>query len=159
MRRAVSTFLMSIILCWINVNIAAAQSNGNPFDGRWSATVGPQGGCKFTSLLIIDVVGSSLVGYASNPVGVFPLTGTINSGGNGSFKIGGFVGAISFSEHAFEARYANGCGGRFAVGVRNPPARSIAAAPPSNGIIKIDAAPVVVPLVDQGDRVRCSSPY
>ena len=149
MRRAVAISLMCAVICWTNVNIAAAQSSASPFDGRWSATVGPQGGCKFTSLLIIDVLGTSLVGYASNPMGVFPLTGTIDSGGNGGFKIGAFVGTISFSGHTFEAKYANNCGGRFAAGVKNPPAHGMAAAPSPNGIISINTGPIVVPLVDQ----------
>ena len=149
MRRAVSIFLMSIILCWTNVNIAAAQSSASPFDGRWSATVGPQGGCKFTSLLIIDVLGHLLVGYASNPMGVFPLTGTIDSGGNGGFKKAGFVGTISFSGHRFEARYANNCGGRFAVGVKilGP---QYCCRPAFEWNYRYSAGQVVVPLIDQG---------
>jgi hypothetical protein len=95
-----------------------AQSITSPFDGRWSATVGSQGGCKFTSILIIDVVGSSLVGNATNPLGVFPLTGTIDQSGRGVFKIGSFVGTIRFSGTTFEANYANDCGGRFAIGAK-----------------------------------------
>jgi predicted aspartyl protease len=150
MRRVVAVVLMCTIFCWIGVNTPTAQSSSSLFDGRWSATVGPQGGCGFTSILIIDVSGSSLVGYASNPMGVFPLMGTISAGGSGSFKIGTFVGTISFSERSFEAKYANNCGGRFAVGVRNPSVHRLAA-PSLNGIVASDADPVVVPLVDQGD--------
>ena len=101
-------------------------------------------------MLIIDVMGSSLVGYASNPMGVFPLAGKIGLDGNGSFKIGAFVGTIRFSEHGFEATYANNCGGRFAVGVRNPSARGTSVASSSNGIA-MDAGRVVVPLIDQGE--------
>jgi hypothetical protein len=147
MRRAFAIFLMYTILCWINVHSAAAQSKANPFDGRWSATVGPQGGCKFTSLLIIDVLGNSLVGYASNPVGVFPLTGKINFGGSGSFKIGAFVGAIRFSDHTFEAKYANNCGGRFATGIRKPPSEYF-----NNVARRAGDTAVAIPLLDQGDK-------
>ena len=92
------------------------QSRSGPFDGRWSATVGPQGGCNFTSTLILDVVGSSIVGNATNPFGVFPLTGTVDPSGRGLFKIGRFTGTIRFSGTKFEANYANDCGGRFAIG-------------------------------------------
>jgi hypothetical protein len=92
------------------------QSKSGAFDGRWSATVGPQGGCKFTSTLILDVLGSSVVGNATNPWGVFPLTGTVDPSGTGVFKIGKFVGTIKFSGTTFEANYANDCGGRFAIG-------------------------------------------
>ena len=88
----------------------------DPFNGRWSATVGPQGGCNFTSILILDVVGSSIVGNATNPLGVFPLSGTVNPNGEGVFKIGRFSGTIRFSGTKFEANYANDCGGRFATG-------------------------------------------
>jgi hypothetical protein len=95
---------------------ALAQAERSPFDGRWSATVGPQGGCNFTSLLTIEVVGSSLVGNATNPLGVFPLTGTVDPSGRGVFKIGAYAGTIRFSSTTFEANYANNCGGRFAVG-------------------------------------------
>ena len=151
MRRSIAIFLMCTILYLIGAKAVTAQSSGSPFDGRWSATVGPQGGCRFTSLLIVDVLGSSLVGYASNPMGVFPLTGTITSSGNGSFKIGSFAGTITFSERTFEAKYANNCGGRFALGVKNPPAHSVTVAPTPNGIIAINAGPVVVQLVDQGN--------
>ena len=92
-----------------------AQSRG-PFDGRWSATVGPQGACNFNSILVLDVVGSSIVGNATNPLGVFPLTGTVDHSGRGLFQIGRFVGTIRFSRTTFEANYANDCGGRFAIG-------------------------------------------
>ena len=94
------------------------ESRSGPFDGRWSATVGPQGGCKFTSTLILDVLGSSIVGNATNPSGVFPLTGTVDLSGTGVFKIGKFVGTIKFSGTTFEANYANDCGGRFAIGAK-----------------------------------------
>lgn len=151
MRRAIAIFLMCAILCWIGANAVTAQSTSGPFDGRWSATVGPQGGCRFTSLVIIDVRGSSLVGYASNPMGVFPLTGAIDRGGDGSFRIGAFVGTISFSADTFQAKYANNCGGRFAVGVRNPPTPDVAAVRVPNRTIGSNSGPVVVPLVDQGD--------
>jgi hypothetical protein len=92
-----------------------------PFDGRWSATVGPQGGCNFTSILILDVVGSSIVGNATNPLGVFPLTGTVDPSGRGLFKICRFAGTIRFSGTKFEANYANDCGGRFAIGSKRTP--------------------------------------
>jgi clan AA aspartic protease (TIGR02281 family) len=100
-----------------------AQSLGGPFDGRWSAVVEPQGGCKFTSILVIDVIGTSIVGNATNPLGVFPLTGTVDQNGRGIFRIGGFTGTIRFSGTTFEANYANDCGGRFAMGTK----RSISA--------------------------------
>ena len=95
-----------------------AQSTSGPFDGRWSATVPPQGTCNFTSILILDVVGSSIVGNATNPLGVFPLSGTVNPSGTGVFKIGAFVGTFRFSGTKFEANYANQCGGRFAIGTK-----------------------------------------
>jgi hypothetical protein len=98
-------------------NGALEQRTGQ-FDGRWSATVGPQGYCKFTSVLVLDVVGSSIVGNATNPFGVFPLTGYVGPDGRGTFKIGKFVGTIRFSSNSFEANYANDCGGRFAMGTR-----------------------------------------
>lgn len=44
-----------------------AKPESGPYDGRWSATVGPQGTCNFTSILILDVLGSSIVGNATNP--------------------------------------------------------------------------------------------
>ena len=87
-----------------------------PFDGRWSATVGPQGACNFSSILILDVVGTSIVGNATNPLGVFPLSGTVGPNGSGIFKIGSFVGAVRFSGTTFDAHYSNDCGGRFAIG-------------------------------------------
>jgi hypothetical protein len=93
-----------------------ARESG-PFDGRWPASVGPQGGCNFTSILILDVVGSSIVGNATNPLGVFPLA-TVDPSGRGIFKIGRFAGTIRFSGTKFEANYANDCGGRFAVGLK-----------------------------------------
>ena len=89
------------------------------FDGRWSATVGPQGACNFTSRLILDVKGSSIVGNAANSSGVFPLSGTVDPSGTGVFTIGGFVGAVKFSGTTFEANYANNCGSRFATGTKN----------------------------------------
>ena len=98
-----------------------AQSAPGPFDGRWSATVGPQSGCNFTSILILDVVGSSIVGNATNPSGVFPLSGTLDANGRGTFKIGSFAGTVTFAGNQFQANYANSCGGRFAVGTKQPP--------------------------------------
>jgi hypothetical protein len=95
-----------------------AQTTNGSFDGRWSATVGPQGACRFTSTLILDVVGSSIVGNATNPSGVFPLSGTVNPSGTGVFKIGGFVGTVRFTGTTFQANYANACGGRFAIGTK-----------------------------------------
>src|SRR5258708_35976073 len=89
---------------------ASAQPTSGPFDGRWSATVDPQGGCNFTSTLIRDVVGSSIVGNATNPLGVFSLSGTVDQSGKGVFKIGTFAGTVRFSGTSFEANYANKCG-------------------------------------------------
>lgn len=111
-------FLLACAICCINAATAVAQSRSGPYDGRWSATVAPQGACNFTSILILDVVGSSVVGSATNPRGIFPLAGSVDPDGRGTFKIGGFVGTIRFSATNFEANYANDCGGRFAVGTR-----------------------------------------
>jgi clan AA aspartic protease (TIGR02281 family) len=84
-------------------------------------------------------------------MGVFPLTGAIDKGGDGSFRIGAFVGTISFAADTFQAKYANNCGGRFAVGVRNPPTPDVAASRAPNRTIALNSGPVVVPLVDQGN--------
>ncbi len=108
-----------------------AQSTNGPFDGRWSATIGPQGACNFTSTLIIDVVGSSIAGNATNPFGVFPLSGTVNPSGAGVFKIGSFVGTIKFSGTTFEVNYANTCGGRIAA-AQPAAAAGVPAAPPTS---------------------------
>ena len=62
------------------------------------------------------MLGSSIVGNATNPLGVFPLTGTVDPSGGGVFKIGAYAGTIRFSGTTFEANYANNCGGRFAIG-------------------------------------------
>jgi signal peptidase I len=94
------------------------QTTSGTFDGRWSATIGPQGACNFTSTLTLDVAGSSIVGSATNPSGVFPLSGTVDASGTGDFKIGAFVGTIKFSGTTFEANYANQCGKRFAIGTK-----------------------------------------
>jgi hypothetical protein len=67
-------------------------------------------------MLILDVVGSSIVGNVTNPFGVFPLSGTVHPNGEGVFKIGRFAATIRFSGTKFEANYANDCGGRFAIG-------------------------------------------
>jgi hypothetical protein len=72
-------------------------------------------------MLILDVVGSSIVGSATNQSGVFPITGTVDSSGKGVFKIGAFVGTVRFSGTTFEANYANNCGRRFAVGTKQTP--------------------------------------
>jgi hypothetical protein len=101
-----------------SVQTGPFPSTSSTFDGRWSATVGPQGACNFTSTLILDVVGSSIVGSATNPLGVFPLSGTVNASGTGVFKIGAFVGTVKFSGATFEANYANRCGKRFAIGTK-----------------------------------------
>jgi len=120
MQRTIA-FYSSVILCWISATAVMAQSTSGPFDGRWSATVGPQGGCSFTSALVIDVLGSAIVGNATNPFGVFPLMGSIDQNGRGVFKIGSFVGTIRFAATTFEANYANNCGGRFAIGTKQSP--------------------------------------
>jgi clan AA aspartic protease (TIGR02281 family) len=151
--------------------IASAQAESGPFDGRWSASVGAQGGCNFTSLLIIDVVGSSLFGNATNPFGVFPLTGTVDPKGKGVFKIGKFAGTIRFSNTTFEANYANNCGGRFASGrkvlgpqtaststdpstedpeSRSAPATNIVNGPVSSGAQAAPVGGIAVPLQKQG---------
>ncbi len=104
---------------WSRITPVTPGTESGPFDGRWSATVGPQGVCNFTSILILDVLGSSIVGNATNPLGVFPLSGTVDPNGKGVFKIGTFVGTIRFLGTTFEANYANSCGGRFATGRRH----------------------------------------
>jgi hypothetical protein len=106
------------ILSWASTTAVLAQSSNGPFDGRWVATVGPQGRCNFTSTLTLDIQGSAIVGNARNPFGVFALAGRVDPSGNGEFRIGGFVGTIRFSGTMFEANYANTCGGRFAAGTR-----------------------------------------
>lgn len=130
---------------------ACAQPSGT-FDGRWSATVGPQGSCNFTSILILDVMGSSIVGNATNPSGVYPLSGTVNPHGAGVFKIGGFVGTVRFSGNTFEANYANQCGGRFAIGTKSDAAGSfedgVAAAKRGDYTA---AMRIFRPLADRGD--------
>ena len=73
---------------------------------------------RLTSILVLDVVGSSIVGNATNPLGSFAITGTVDQNGNGIFKIGGFGGAIRFSGTTFEAKYENSCGSRLATGTR-----------------------------------------
>ncbi len=101
---------------WLSPGRQGGQLASGPFNGRWSATVGPQGACNFTSILTLDVLGSSIVGNATNPLGVFPLSGTVDPNGKGIFKIGTFVGTVRFLGKTFEANYANTCGGRFAMG-------------------------------------------
>jgi hypothetical protein len=88
------------------------------FDGRWFATVGPQGACRFNSVLVLDVAGSTIIGNATNPYGVFPVSGTLNLSGTGVFKIGTFGGTIRFSGTTFEANYTSQCGGRVAIGAK-----------------------------------------
>jgi len=116
MRR--TKILLACAICCVGATDVMAQSRSGPFDGRWSATVGPQGACNFISILILDVVGSSIVGNATNPLGIFPLAGSVDPDGRGSFKIGRFVGTVRFSGTNFETNYANDCGGRFAIGSR-----------------------------------------
>jgi hypothetical protein len=74
--------------------------------------------CDFPSHLTIDVAGRSLSGYATNSAGQFSLSGTVDSDGTGTFKIGAFEGKIKFSGDTFEANYANDCGPRHAIGAR-----------------------------------------
>src|SRR5215469_5994431 len=88
------------------------------FEGAWSATVGPQGACDFESVLLLQVSGFVLSGGATNPWGTFPLTGRVEPGGEGVFKIGAYSGVIRFSGNIFEASYANDCGARFARGFK-----------------------------------------
>jgi len=88
------------------------------FDGLWSATVGPQGSCSFTSVLALKVSGPTISGSATNPWGVFPLAGTVAPSGEGTFKIVSYGGIIRFSGNTFEANYANDCGARHARGYR-----------------------------------------
>lgn len=88
------------------------------FNGRWQADVPAQGGCQFVSRLTIDVAGRKLVGTATNPGGVYPLSGAVDSGGRGAFRIGDFNGTIDFTANTFVADYANTCGGRHASGTK-----------------------------------------
>jgi len=117
-RRALLTacVLGVVLVGSVGVWLADIYRTPGPFDGRWSATVGPQGPCEFTSTLLLDVMGSSIVGNATNPSGVFPLSGTVDPNGKGVFKIGSLDGTVRFSGTTFEANYANSCGGRFAIG-------------------------------------------
>ena len=102
-----------------------------PYDGQWIAAVPAQGRCTFDAQLTIDVHGTSLAGIAINPQGRFPLTGTVDQAGNGTFSIGEFFGSIRFSQDGFTAEYANDCGQRHAEGskVRQPSAPNTAQHP------------------------------
>ena len=100
------------------ITFSADQPTNGPFDGVWTATVGPQGGCEFTSVLSFQVAGSVISGSATNPLGAFPLTGKVEPSGEGVFKIVAYSGIIRFSGNRFEANYANDCGARFALGFR-----------------------------------------
>jgi hypothetical protein len=113
-----SIAFVALTICAPRGALVMAQSSGT-FDGRWSAFVGPLGTCNFVSILTLDVVGSSIVGNVSNPLGVFPLSGTVNPSGLGVFKIGTFPGTVRFSGTRFEANFANRCGGRVAFGTKN----------------------------------------
>src|SRR5438874_5822141 len=90
------------VISLVGTTVVLAQSGGQ-FDGRWSATVGPQGSCNFTSVLIFDMVGSSIVGNATNPLGVFPIAGYVGPDGRCLLKVGGFVGTVRFSRNYFQA--------------------------------------------------------
>lgn len=130
-----------------------AQSTSGPFDGKWSATVGPQGACNFTSILTFTVAGSSIIGNATNPAGVFPLSGTVDLSGKGEFKIGTFAGTITFSGTTFQANYANRCGARFASGTRLDAATTTQPQPqvPAAQAPRCDAAAIA-------QRIRAANP-
>jgi hypothetical protein len=88
------------------------------FDGQWVADVPVQGNCPVAHITLF-VNGSNVVGSVVNYAGTFPISGQIDSSGNGNISIVGVGGGrIKFSGDRVAADYLVPCGERRALGRR-----------------------------------------